>query len=114
MKYITVYHTNSNIHGIGVFTSEDLKKGDIIGVAHAYYGGHWYMTTHGYYNHSYNSNCIIELNKPNQLQIYNVNKQNEWHMLTLLVANRDIKAKEELTVDYTKQSYLEQPGQDWK
>ena len=114
MKYRTIYHKKSNIHGIGVFTPEDLKKGDIIGVAQAYYGGHWYMTTHGYYNHSKNSNCIIDIMEPNRLVIYNVDKEYDFHMITLLIADRDIKAEEELTVDYTKQSYLEQPGKDWK
>ena len=98
MKYKNVYHWNSNIHGIGVFSKEDFKKGQIIGVSHAEYEGVWYMTTHGYYNHSKNPNCIIE------------NKDN----LKLLIAGRDIISSEELTADYTKQPYLEQPGKDWK
>ena len=98
MKYINVYHWNSNIHGIGVFSKEDFKKGQIIGVSHAEYEGIWYMTTHGYYNHSKNPNCIIE------------NKDN----LKLLIAGRDIISSEELTADYTKQPDLEQPGKDWK
>ena len=33
--------------------------------------------------------------------------------INLLVANRDIYIDEELTVDYTKQLYLEQPMEDW-
>ena len=98
MRYIPVYHSNSDIHGIGVFTPINLKKGDIIGVSHAYYGGYWYMTTHGYYNHSKNPNCIIET------------KDN----INIIIVNKDIEGGEELTADYTKQPYLEQPEKDWK
>ena len=60
MSYIYVYHTKSNIHVVGVFINEDIEKGQIIGVSHVEYEGIWYMTTHGYYNHSKNPNCIIE------------------------------------------------------
>ena len=96
-SYIYVYHGKSNIHGIGVFINEDIEKGQIIGVSHAFYDKVWYMTTHGYYNHSKNPNCIIET------------KDN----INLIIANRDIKKGEELTADYTKQPDLEQPGKDW-
>ena len=97
MTYIPVYHHKSHIHGIGVFTPMNLKRGDTIGVSHAYYDGFWYMTTHGYYNHSYNPNCVIK---------------SEGNLL-FIIADKEIKAKEELTVDYTKQPYLEQPQEDW-
>ena len=96
-KYIPIYHSNSNINGIGVFTPMDLKEGEVIGASHVYYDGYWYMTTHGNYNHSYDSNCKI------------VTKGN----LNLLVAKFDIKRNSELTVNYKEQSYLEQPGDDW-
>jgi hypothetical protein len=96
--YITVYHTKSHIHGIGVFTPVSLKRGDVIGVSHAYYDGDWYMTTHGYYNHSESPNCIIETRD-------NIN---------LIIAFVDINAGEELTADYRLQSYLEQPKEGWK
>ena len=43
---------NDNIH-----VDEDIKKGHVIGVSQAYHDGIWYMTTHGYYNHSENPNC---------------------------------------------------------
>ena len=95
--YISVYHTKSHINGIGVFTPVRLKRGDVIGVSHAYYDGDWYMTTHGYYNHSESPNCIIETRD-------NIN---------LIIAFVDINAGEELTVDYREQSYLEQPKGDW-
>ena len=97
MTYVPVYHHKSHIHGVGVFTPMNLKIGDIIGVSHAYYDGFWYMTTHGYYNHSESSNCIIETRD-------NIN---------LIIAKVDIMRGEELTVDYREQSYLEQPKEDW-
>ena len=97
MNYITVYHHKSHIHGIGVFTPMNLKRGDTVGVSHAHYGGFWYMTTHGYYNHSENPNCVVETRD-------NIN---------LIIANVDIIRGEELTVDYREQPYLEQPNKDW-
>ena len=97
MTYVPVYHHKSHIHGIGVFTPMNLKVGDVIGVSHAYYNesshlydGFWYMTTHGYYNHSESPNCIVETRD-------NIN---------LIIADDYIKADEELTVDYRKQPYL--------
>ena len=97
MTYIPVYHDKSHIHGIGVFTPVNLKRGDTIGVSHVYYDKFWYMTTHGYYNHSESPNCIIETKN-------NIN---------LIIANVDIMRDEEITVDYREQSYLEQPEEDW-
>ena len=97
MIYVPVYHSKSHIKGIGVFTPMNLKRGDTIGVSHAYHDGFWYMTTHGYYNHSESSNCIIETRD-------NIN---------LIIAKVDIMRGEELTVDYREQSYLEQPKEDW-
>ena len=38
-----IYITKSVIHGRGLFTTEDLKEGDIIGVSHVTYGGIWYQ-----------------------------------------------------------------------
>ena len=104
MTYITVYHDKSHIHGIGVFTPKNLKIGDVVGVSHVYYNesshlydGFWYMTTHGYYNHSENPNCIIET------------RDN----LNLIIAKVDIMRGKEITVDYREQPYLEQPKEDW-
>tara|TARA_Y100000296_G_C4972384_1_gene156547 strand:- start:217 stop:525 length:309 start_codon:yes stop_codon:yes gene_type:complete len=97
MTYVPVYHSKSHIHGIGVFTPVNLKRGDTIGVSHVYYEGFWYITTHGYYNHSESPNCIVEMRD-------NIN---------LIIAKVDIMKGEELTVDYKEQSYLEQPEEDW-
>ena len=95
--YVPIYHHKSHIHGIGVFTPMNLKRGDTVGVSHAHYDGFWYMTTHGYYNHSESPNCIIET------------RDN----LNLIIANVDIMRGEEITVDYREQPYLEQPKEDW-
>ena len=94
-----VYIEKSVIHGKGLFSAENLKEGDIIGVSHATYGKIWYQTVPIglYYNHSSEPNCIVRVED-------NIN---------LLIANRDIYQDEELTVDYTKQLYLEQPTGDW-
>ena len=97
MTYVPVYHHKSHIHGIGVFTPMNLKRGDTIGGSHAYYDGFWYMTTHGYYNHSESPNCTIETRD-------NIN---------LIIAKVDIMRGEEITVDYREQPYLEQPEEDW-
>ena len=93
----SLYHTKSHIHGIGVFTPMNLKVGDVIGVSQVYYDGFWYMTTHGYYNHSESPNCLIQ----------------KKHNFNLIIARVDIMRGEELTVDYREQPFLEQPKEDW-
>ena len=97
MNYVYVYHSKSNIHGIGVFINDDVEKGQTLGVSHASYNGIWYMTTHGYYNHSENPNCRIEVEGN----------------ITIMIAKRKILHGEELTVDYRDQPFLEQPKKDW-
>jgi len=97
MTYIPIYHHKSHINGVGVFTPMNLKVGDVIGVSHVYYDGFWYMTTHGYYNHSESPNCVIETRD-------NIN---------LIIAKVNIMRGEELNVDYREQPYLEQPKEHW-
>jgi len=97
MTYVSIYHHKSHIHGVGVFTPMNLKVGDVIGVSHAYYDGFWYMTTHGYYNHSESPNCVVETRD-------NIN---------LIITKVDIMRGEELTVDYREQKFLEQPEEGW-
>ena len=96
-NYIPVYHSDSKINGIGVFTPIELQENEFIGISHVFYKGFWYMTTHGNYNHSDNPNCILEV---------------EGNVL-VMKANKYIKHGEELTVDYRKQQFLEQPKEDW-
>ena len=90
---------NSNIHGRGLFATDGLVAGDIVGVSHVSYDRVWYQVfpIGIFYNHSLEPNCIVTMDD-------NVN---------LVVANRDIDKDEELTVDYTKQLHLEQPKEDW-
>ena len=94
-----VYITKSVIHGNGLFIKEDLKEGDVVGVCHAAYNNNWYVI-HPYgtmYNHSSEPNCIVKTEGD----------------INLLIAKRYIYEDEELTVDYTKQLYLEQPTGEW-
>ena len=95
----SIYVGSSNIHGKGIFTTDGLKEGDMIGVSHVSYDRVWYQVfpIGIFYNHSLEPNCIVTTDN-------NVN---------LVVANRDIDKDEELTVDYTKQLHLEQPKEDW-
>ena len=96
-SYVAVYHSNSEINGIGVFTPVDIESGEFIGASHVFYKGFWYMTAHGNYNHSENPNCVIEVDGN----------------VLVIVAKRDIKHGEELTADYREQKCLEQPEEDW-
>ena len=98
LNYIPVYHSSSSINGVGVFTPIDIEGEEFVGASHVFYGGFWYMTTHGNYNHSENPNCIIETEG-------NIN---------LIIANMNIAPHTELTVDYRNQPYLEQPKESWK
>ena len=97
IEYIPVYHSESSINGIGVFTPIDIEKENFIGVSHVFYKGYWYMTSHGNYNHSENPNCRIEVEGNT----------------TIIVAKRKILHGEEITVDYREQPFLEQPEEDW-
>ena len=94
-----VYVSPSNIEGSGIFAMENFKEKDIIGVSHALYDDIWYTVypLGVYYNHSFNPNCRVET------------KDN----INLFLAKRDIIVDEELTIDYTKQLYLEQPEEYW-
>ena len=94
-----IYVGNSEIHGKGLFSTDGLQEGDIIGDSHVPYDRVWYQVfpIGLFYNHSKEPNCVIKTED-------NVN---------LLIANRDIDKDEELIVDYTKQLYLEQPQEDW-
>ena len=94
-----VYINESNIHGRGIFTNDDIKTGEVIGVSHVTHDRVWYQVfpLGIFYNHSIKPNCVVKKEG-------NVN---------LVVASKDIKQHEELTVDYTKQLHLEQPKEDW-
>ena len=94
-----IYVGNSDIHGRGIFSTDGLKEGDTVGVSHVTYERVWYQVfpIGIFYNHSYEPNCIVKTED-------NVN---------LVIAIKDINKDEEITVDYSKQLYLEQPQGDW-
>ena len=62
-------------------------------------------TPEGDYNHSANPNCRVEVKNP-ETRVGGV--------VAVIVARHSIAPDEELTVDYTGQPWLEQPGEDWK
>ena len=93
-----IYTSKSKIHGNGIFTNKNYNAGDVIGVSHTNNKGYWNMHNVGNYNHSNNPNCKVQTNGNNNY----------------LVAGRKLGKGEEITVDYKKQPYLEQPKNGWK
>lgn len=93
---------DSGIHGKGVFATKKIKKGEHINVALYKVKGEddWHDTTQfgAFLNHSY---------EPNARTRYEGNLYR-----TYAVSN--IEPDDEITVDYTKNKDLEQPGDDWK
>jgi hypothetical protein len=92
----------SNVDGLGVFATEDIKEGNVMGVSHIKEhkaeDGYWRTPLGGFINHSINPNCEKIKNRfTNNL---------------FLMAIKDIKKGEELTVYYTlysmDKSYSEQ------
>lgn len=95
---VSLYLAPSPIHGEGVFTGKHMPEGTDLGIAQIKQPeGHDITPLGKYHNHSAAPNCT------------NVTKGDNHH----LVALRDIEPDEEITVDYTLQSDLEQPGDDW-
>lgn len=81
----------SKIEGKGLFTKKSLKKGDVIGLAHV--DGEPTETIGNYHNHSDNPNAESILIGNNRY----------------LIASKNLKPNQEITVDYRKQPELEQP-----
>jgi len=95
---VSLYLAPSPIHGEGVFTGKHMPEGTDLGIAQIKQPeGHDITPLGKYHNHSATPNCT------------NVAKGDNHHLVTL----RDIEPDEEITVDYTLQSDLEQPGDDW-
>ena len=88
-KYkLNFYINTSNIHGNGIFANDNFKQKKLIGVLMHFVFfipviteelGRWV-------NHSYTPNCVMYYHKEN----------NKYY----IVALRDIKVNEELTIDY--------------
>lgn len=89
------YVANSDIHGEGVFSVEDLPEGTVIGRMHTKNGDNNYDFTElgEKHNHSNNPNC-----------------ENMWiGNSRYMVTSKDIKSGEELVTNYRLQPDLEQP-----
>ena len=91
----------SPIHGSGVFSLCEIKRGSSLFETHIKHSSDWWfnLIPNCLYNHSKSkANCISKTNGK----------------VKLLVAGRDIKKGEELLVDYTKDADLEQPQEGWE
>ena len=81
----------SKINGLGVFATEDIKKENNFGVSHIkdlkVEDGYWRTPLGGFINHSTNPNCE--------------KSENRFTKNFYLIATKDIKKGEELTVYYT-------------
>jgi len=97
-----VVFEKSECHGKGLIAEQDIPRGKILHVTQTW---------------SYKHNIWINI-KPNCM--YNHSKLNENSQIKtidkakVLVASKDIKAGEEIFVDFTKDKDLEQPEGDWK
>jgi hypothetical protein len=95
----------SQIHGMGLFPTRQIELNEVIAITHIRHeNGVWMKTPEGDYNHSYRSNCRIEVKNP---------ETRMGGVVAVIVANQEITQDEELTVDYTEQPWLEQPGEEW-
>ena len=95
----------SQIHGMGLFPIRQIGQGEVIAVTHIRHeNGVWMKTPEGDYNHSYRPNCRVEVKNP---------PTGLGGVTAVLVANQEITPEKELTVNYTEQPWLEQPGEDW-
>jgi len=100
LKNLTI--KKSGINGLGVFATEDISKGSVLGVSHVKdsgaENGYWRTPLGGFINHSDNPNCE--------------KSENRFTNNLYLMAIKDIKKDEELTVYYTlytmNKSYSEQ------
>jgi len=74
----------SQIHGYGVFASEDIPAGDMLGLTHIESPELIRTPLGGYINHSMNPNCI------------RIQEGNRWYLQTI----QDIPQGEEITLMY--------------
>lgn len=83
----------SEIHGHGLFASKDIPSGTNLGISHILIDDDGELVRTplgGFYNHSETPNCAKK-------QINNTRNTISWSLISL----RDIKAGEEITVNYT-------------
>tara|TARA_B100000579_G_C22740594_1_gene808903 strand:- start:271 stop:579 length:309 start_codon:yes stop_codon:yes gene_type:complete len=100
------YVDKSEIHGNGIFASQDIAKGELITKTHYYHKGFrlWVnIKPDCMYNHSIkNANCE------------SITKKSRLNASKYLHAIKRIKKNEELLVNFFKDLDLEQPETDWK
>lgn len=85
--------SKSEIHGLGIFATEDIPKGEVLGLTHIWYPGcgDWIRTPlGGFYNHFDDPNCESVSKRPSEGVIERY-----------IYAARDIAANEEITVFYS-------------
>ena len=89
----------SEIHDIGLFAKEKIKRGRYLGVSHIQLGKELYRTPlGGFINHSDNPNCTKSMFRvTNANDITTKMDYKAWRLFTL----DDIEAGEELTLTYT-------------
>ena len=101
-KEITI--KESNIQGLGLFATEDIKEGHDFGTSHItnamFENGHIRTPLGGFINHSEKPNCklVKPIPRLKRTDFPNVFKNG---VCLRLVAIRDIKKDEELTTKYT-------------
>ena len=92
----------SPIHGLGLFATEQIKKGYCLGIAHirldGFPQGYFRTPLGGFYNHSDKPNCKLINTKSVQRE---PSEYFDIYELKTLHAIRNIKTGEELTCRYT-------------
>ena len=96
----------SEIHDIGLFAKEDIKRISQLGITHVQVGKELYRTPlGGFINHSDNPNCIkvmsLKTTKIIDAEAPNLHEKGPKYVVWNLSTTRDIEEGEELTVKYT-------------
>ena len=89
----------SKVNGLGLFTKEAIPQATNLGMTHIKIGETIIRTPlGGFINHANDPNCIkVELRMTNEEEIHKKFRYKKWN----LVAIKDIKPGEELTLKYT-------------
>ena len=87
----------SDIHDIGLFAKKNIEKGHNLGMSHLKIGEQLIRTPlGGFLNHADDANCLKTMLRYTQEEDHKIN-----YKIWNLVAIKDIKEGEELTVTYT-------------
>ena len=107
----------SEIHDIGLFAKENIKRISQLGITHVQVGVDLYRTPlGGFINHSDTPNCVktssLKTTKIADAEAPNLHTKGPKYIVWNLSTLRDIEAGEELTVKYTfysiKKDFLEE------